>query len=784
MTVINFVANGKSLRGHAGQTVLDALLENGIEVPHLCQMAEMNPYGGCSLCLVEIAGMAKPVRSCATMLGEGMEILSKSARLTAARKHTLELMLSDHLGDCRPPCRNRCPAHNDCQGYIGLIASGQFAEAIRIIKEDNPLPGCIGRVCPHPCETVCRRGLVEAPLSIAHLKQAAADVDLATGKPYRPSVAPETGKRVAVIGAGPAGLSAAYFLRRRGHAVEIFEAMEAPGGMLRYGIPAYRLPKHVIDTEVGLIEDLGVTIHYNQKLGREIDLNKLSREYDAVFVAVGAWQSSNLGCKRDDLPGVFGGIDMLEAVAKGEAPALGDRVAVVGGGNTAIDAARTAVRLGAKEVTLIYRRSREEMPAEPWEVAEAEEEGVRFRFLATPQEVLEQNGRACGLRLQKMRLGEPDKSGRRRPEPIEGALEDVPFDSVIAAIGQKIRPDGLDALELTPKGTIKAAKGTYQTNLDNVFAGGDAINDGPGIAISAISHGKFAAQAMDGFLRGEMRPVVEPFLVEREDFSKENLPPLPEVPRVETTFLPVKERITDFREIALTYTPEEAMAEASRCLECGCCDYYDCQLLPLLQKYGVEKQRYVGVTHKIEKDFSNPLIWRDGNKCVLCEQCVRICREKVGVGALASEGRGFFATTMPAFELPLAESSCISCGECAQYCPTGAIQERHAFAKTPPLPIDKVTATCGYCSKACQMELHYFGNRLLKVYPLDNTRSCSLGRFGLVLANDAKNGCLPQLDAEQEAALLRTVLGYMEYWEGKKPQFKNVAQLVDFLCEG
>ncbi|MDR9757814.1 MAG: FAD-dependent oxidoreductase [Thermoanaerobacterales bacterium] len=354
--------NGKEVSAVRGQTILEVARQNGIEIPTLCYDERLKPYGGCGLCVVEVSGNPKLLRSCQQRL-RGYGDFHRFLPGAGIPKTHIELLLSDHNGDCRGPCINACPAHADVQGYVGLIANKQYREALALIKEYMPIPASIGRVCPHPCETACRRQLVEEPISIAQLKYFVADKDLESPEPYLPEIAPPTGKKVAVVGAGPAGLTAAYFLARAGIRVTVYDAMPSAGGMLRYGIPEYRLPKTILDQEIELIEKMGVEFIYNTRVGVDISLDYLKDSYDAVFLGIGAWESSSIRCKGEDLPEVLGGIDFLREVALHKEVRIGERVAVIGGGNTAMDAARTALRLGAREVLVLYRRTREEMPA-------------------------------------------------------------------------------------------------------------------------------------------------------------------------------------------------------------------------------------------------------------------------------------------------------------------------------------------------------------------------------------------------------------------------------------
>ena len=344
MEQIKITINGKEAVGNKGDTILTIAAANGIEIPNLCYNKNLKIYGACGLCLVEAEGIPKLLRACATEASDGMVISTDSTRVKRARKVALELLMSDHVGDCKGPCSLNCPAHTDIQGYLKQIALGNDREAVKIIKEKIPIPASVGRVCPHPCEAHCRRKLVEEPLSIAYLKAFAADNDLASSEPYRPVPEKATGKNVSVIGGGPAGLTAAYYLRLAGHAVTIYDAMPEMGGMLRYGIPGYRLPKTVLAKEVAAIESLGVLMRNSVKIGKDISFDEIRANSDAVLIAAGAWQGSSMRCPGEDLKGVISGIDFLREVNMGKRPYIGKNVAVVGGGNTAMDACRTAVR--------------------------------------------------------------------------------------------------------------------------------------------------------------------------------------------------------------------------------------------------------------------------------------------------------------------------------------------------------------------------------------------------------------------------------------------------------
>lgn len=673
MEKINITIDGKALTAEKGQTILEAATAAGIEIPTLCHNKTVKVYGACGLCVVESDGIPKLLRSCSAKVSDGMVIHTHSKRVDQSRKIALELIMSDHEGDCVGPCSLNCPAHTNCQEYVKQIALGNDKKAVEVIKEKIPLPRSIGRVCPHPCETACRRKNVEQPISICSLKAFAADADKKSADRFVPEVSDKTGKTVGIIGGGPAGLTAAYFLALKGHTVTVLDQMPKMGGMLRYGIPEYRLPKAVLDEEIADIEALGVTIKNNFKIGKDASFEEIKSRYDAVIVAIGAWQSMGLRCEGADLSGVYGGIDFLEAVALGNPPKIGKSVAIVGGGNTAMDACRTAVRLGAENVYVVYRRTRAEMPAEDIEIEEAIEEGVEFKFLTNPDVILGENGHVTGIKLQVMELGEPDESGRRSPVPVEGKFEELSVDTVISALGQRIKADGFDAVEKNQRGNIIADEATYKTNVDGVFAVGDATNRGAHIAISAIGEAGRCADICDAYLHGVDVYYEKPFVSERKtediDFTVyENRQ------RAKMPTRPADERKKDFGEVALGFTPEQARAEAARCLECGCHDYGHCKLIKYANEYPIHPERLGSEKHPYFVEERLEAIERNQGKCILCGLCVRVCDEVAKQGILGLVGRGFTTVIKPEFRNPETIKICASCGKCVEACPTGALK--------------------------------------------------------------------------------------------------------------
>ena len=639
----------------------------------------------------------------------------------------MELLMSAHDGDCVAPCQLNCPARTDCQGYVGLIANGEYEAALKLIKNKISLPASIGRVCPHPCEKACRRQNVEEPINIAQLKAFAADMDLKADS-YVPEVQPSTGKKIAVIGGGPAGLTAAYYLTIMGHRVTVYDMMEKMGGMLRYGIPQYRLPKEVLDKEIAIIEKTGVTFKNNMKLGVDFTIQSLKAENDAVIVAVGAWKSSSMRTPGEELEGVYGGIDFLRGVIKGNAPEIGEKVAICGGGNTAMDACRTAVRLGAKEVYVVYRRTRNEMPAEKIEIDEAEEEGVIYKFLTNPISFNGEDGKVKSITLQVMELGEPDASGRRKPVPVEGKTEEIAVDSVILAIGQKLVQGDVSELTLNNRGNIEADPDFFTTNIEGVFAIGDATNKGASIAVEAIGEADRCARAVDAYLNGQAFDTRVPYISKRDeatiDYSDRT-----KQSRLTPKVLAPEVRNKSFAEVSLGFTEEEAKAEANRCLECGCREYYKCKLLNVAQRYDIKPERWAGeMPQKYTRD-ENAFIERNTSKCILCGLCVRSCREVMDIHAFGLMGRGFTTEPSPAFALPLDRTKCNNCGLCVQLCPTGALTEKFNLPKQVPLDEEYTEEFVEINGKKASVLVSRYNGKVLRVVPNDEvSRNSGLSR--------------------------------------------------------
>jgi formate dehydrogenase major subunit len=756
---VQVTINGQQITIPAGTTILDAAAMVGCEIPTLCRdTASERPFTSCFICLAQIEGMGRMVPACGTAALDGMVIDVDGDRVREARRTGLELLLSDHNADCKPPCHKECPAHADVQGYVGAIGNRDYAKSLEILRKKIPLPGSLGRVCPHPCEEDCRRQRVESPISIRNLKRFIADWEIEHGA-VLPELAPFSGKRVAIVGGGPAGLTAAYYLRIKGHGSVIYDQMPQLGGMLRYGIPEYRLPKEVLDWEIEQIIGMGeIEARCNEALGRDYTVTQLENEYDAVILAIGAWKAKGLRVDGEDHPRVFGGIDYLREVALGQDVDLGRNVIVVGGGNTAIDAARSAKRQGC-DVTLVYRRTRNEMPAEACEIVDAEEEGIKYEFLVAPTGLRFDGDRLVGMECLRMELGEPDASGRRRPVAVDGSDFLIEADAIIKAIGQDIEPGVIphDEVDQTKWDTVNVHKPTFRTSRPKVFAAGDLVT-GPQLVVDAVYMGRKAAEGIDLMFAG--KDTVEDFDIVslRQDVPDSLFTQYEKAPRQEPVFVEPAERITSDIEVDTGFTEDQAVAEAMRCLSCGCQDVHECKLKKYMDEYQVNPLRYAGATHDYAVDESHPHVRRDPNKCVKCGKCVEVCDQGRGLAILGFTSRGFDAGVGPVLDQPLVQTACEACGDCVAVCPVGALTEQTPLDKPGPYPTEPVTSSCAACSLGCDVGVHALGETVVRVTPqLDGwneVHMCRKGRFEWADANAAA----PEVDRDAAVAELAAKL--------------------------
>jgi formate dehydrogenase major subunit len=727
--------DGQEVACDRGDTILDAARRMGIHIPTLCYEPRLPATAACRMCIVEVEGARKMVPSCSAAVADGMVVRTNTDKVRAIRHLYLELLLSDHNSFCTPPCRDACPTHIKIPQFLEYIAHKDYKNGVRKLREDLPFPAVLGRVCPRPCEGPCRRQLVEHPITICQLHRFMADQTIDEEQegelllPVEPKA--DTGKRIAIVGGGPAGLAAAFYARLEGHSVKIFEALPKVGGMLRYGIPSYRLPRDVVEKETNVLWRMGVELQANSRLGVDFQLEDLFDEgFDTVFLALGAFNSNDMGIPGEDAAGVTTAVDFLGELELNGDVHVGEKVTVIGGGFTAMDACRTSVRKGAKEVTCLYRRSRKEMPAHHTEVDEAEEEGVKLELLCAPVRVVaDAANKVAGIEMQRMELGEPDASGRRRPVPVEGSEFVVECDQIITAIGQFPKLDGTSeeqGVRRTKWRTIEVDDWTFQTQDPRVFAGGDVVL-GAQTVIQAVAQGKKAAWSMDAYLRGlDMRDVSQsltelkatPFfnaLSAKADLdpSVARMAELPPVfidmttdithpsPPADMPKLPPEERRTNFQQIELGFPEEEAVRGADLCLDCFCPANGTCDL----QRYGIEyevfKNRFHGgEAHDYPADFRHDFIMREPNRCISCGRCVRVCRMEVGSSCYDNMGRGFDSIVSTADNLPLQLVGCISCGKCSETCPTGSIETNPRRLQSYDLDESRCIF-CGECVEVC-----------------------------------------------------------------------------------
>ncbi len=732
--MVRFLVNEREVLANPSETILSACRRAGIHIPSLCYLPGYpQPTNPCGLCVVEVEGLGI-VRACETEAKEGLKVFTDTQKVKEIRKHILKGLVSNHYGDCKAPCHTPCPGGLNIQGYVGLIAKGDFKAALALIKERLPLPATVGRVCPRFCEPVCRRALVDSPVAINNLKRFVADYAFEHGE-IPPEIKPAKGKKVAIIGSGPAGLSCAYFLRLEGYDVTIFDREEKPGGMLRYGIPSFKLPKDVLDKEITNLLNLGIEFRGGQAWGKDFSLADLfAQGFQAVFLAIGARKERFYGFPCEELS--ESGLNFLFRFNKGDgvekATFEGKRVAILGCSYTAVELARVLVRLSAK-VDVYYQRSRIEAPIPQREISYAEKEGVHFVFATAPLELRKASN------SYELRLARTIKTEKKEVKVLEETAFSEVYDFVFRAWGEEPGVDFLNygeleaKLELNPDGTLKVDPSTLATSVPGVFVGGDMLT-GTRTVIQAVASGRKAAHSISSYL--ENRPKERQIITVKFDFTRGKraedidsnfLDQFTPQSRAQLKERPPEERVKDFEEVLIGLTPEEAVKEAQRCLKCGCLGLSKCELRRFMIAEDVpaatSRKR---MTYPIIR--SHPLIEVDSNKCIACERCVRICPYSAIFLRVVDKGKPTEYITFRFTE------ACVSCGMCVDSCPTGAL-----IKKNQPVPYERerakeVKSVCGYCGVGCNLTVIVKNGTILEVkgrdLPPNYGFTCLKGRFG------------------------------------------------------
>jgi formate dehydrogenase major subunit len=719
---MNISINGMEITAQDGITILEAAERAGIYIPTLCHVRGKNADRACGLCVVEVAGNETPVRSCDTKIQESMSISTDSEILKELRGERLAILAETHFGDCKAPCNLTCPGQINVQGYIAHVSKGQYEEGLRLVMERNPFPFSVGRVCPRFCETKCRRVLVEEPIAINHLKRFLADWCMTNKIDLRIPKELNTGKKVAVIGGGPAGLTGAYFLARKGHDVTVYEAAPQLGGMLRYGFPEFKIPKAVLDYEINTLLQLGITVQTGQKWGVDYTLQDLKDSgFGAILIAIGNPLDKPLEIPGGSLPGVMGASEFLKKFTTGENVDYGKQVAVLGGNNIAVETARALVRSGVDEVTIIYPRPKEEMPAHQRNIADAEKEGVKFMDMASPVAITAPDG-GLDIAMVRMELGEPDKRGKRNPVEIPDSNMHMPVDTIVYSMGKMVTKDGFtggsleESLELTPAGNIKANPRNFLTNLDGVYAAGDATS-GPRSVIQAVVGARRSAENIHAQIMGVEKEAGEGrFNFSRgksfKDVVPETFTGISSAQREKMEERQPETAILDFDEVKLGFDEEKARKEAERCLSCGCTAFDRCDLKRLSIENDINLNKTgMGKKPLYEKDASHPAITVDLNKCIFCQRCMNSCHYE----ALELSAAGFDEKGRAEGISLLFNEKCVSCGKCVDNCSTGALNKKEQIVPMVSEVIEKVRTTCPYCGTGCQLDLKVKGNTLMEV---------------------------------------------------------------------
>lgn len=723
MSTINLEINGMEVVAESGLTILEVARRAEIDIPSLCSVSGKNSQVPCGLCVVEIEGMDEPVRACAAQAEEGMKVRTDSAALVKIRQERLAKISATHFGDCKAPCNLTCPGQINVQGYIAHISKGEYEEAMRLIMERNPFPFSVGRVCPRFCETRCRRILVDDPVSINHLKRFVADWCMTNHIDLKIPREKATGKRVAVVGGGPAGLTGAYYLARKGHDVTLFEANPKLGGMLRYGIPTYKIDRNVLDYETNMILRMGISVKLSQKWGVDFTLQDLKDQgYQAILLATGTGLDRPLEIPGGRLPQVLTATKVLRDAAEGKKINYGLRAAVIGGNNIAMEVARTLLRQGVDQITVIYPRSQEEMVANQRVIREAEREGVQFLLMASPVQIFESESGGLSVELVRMKLGEPDARGMRHPEAIAGSTNTISVDTLVTSLGQMACVDGFkggeleEQIEIAPNNTINASPRDFTTSVQGVYAAGDAVN-GPRTVIQAVVGARRAAENIHSYMMDVPKdPGENRFNFTRgKTFDQVHLSNFDGINiklREKMPTRPPQTAVQDFDVIKLGFNEQMARKEAERCLSCGCNAFEHCDLKRLNIALNVNINKTgMGERPVYKKDESHPVLRVDLNKCIFCQRCMNACEY-----AALEVTAGQIDENNVASRLQLKfNDRCVNCGKCAENCATGALTKKVANVPVINEAVRDVRTTCPYCGAGCQITLRVKGNTIMEV---------------------------------------------------------------------